>query len=322
MATVIIFGPTGHVGSVVALSAHSFGAGKVVLAMRDTTKAIPGLTPTLEASKNFQRIQADLSNPASIATAITATGATRAFLYNNFASPDHMRSAIEALKSSGIEFVVFLSTGLLRRGTDLAALQADVDPITWTHAQVELNLHDVFGKQGYVSIRPAFFATNAIGWWKKMISSGKVQVFAPDIVVDWVTPDDIGKVSCAIMLAGRVKEGDEEAVWMIGPQTVSLRDGIIAISKAAFPEREQIEIEELDAERGVQVNVANGVPQLVAQQLIKSFGKLKQVQAAGGNWLPVGEELAAAVSAVEKYTGSPAMKLAEWIDKYKGEFRD
>jgi len=74
MATVIVFGPTGHVGSAVALSAHTFGASKVVLAMRDTTKAIPGLTPDVESSRSFQRVHTDLADPASITAAVSSTG--------------------------------------------------------------------------------------------------------------------------------------------------------------------------------------------------------------------------------------------------------
>lgn len=41
--TSIVFGPTGHVGSAAARTAQQGGA-KVVLALRDTLRPIPGLT--------------------------------------------------------------------------------------------------------------------------------------------------------------------------------------------------------------------------------------------------------------------------------------
>ncbi|KAK0642911.1 hypothetical protein B0T16DRAFT_459114 [Cercophora newfieldiana] len=313
MTTIIVFGPTGHVGSAVALSAHSFGASKVVLAMRDTSKAIPGLTPDIESSRPYQRVQADLSDPASITSAVSSTGATRAFIYINHATQDHMLSAIQALQAGGITFVVFLSTGSLRG--DLHAVDQK-DIISWSHAQVELNLQAEFGKENYVPIRPAFFATNSF-WWKRMIPTGKVKVFAPDMKVDWITPGDIGRVSASVLLGG-AKPGDEEAVWLIGPQKMSLRDGITAIAKAAG---KQVVIEEVGPEGGVEVYTENGTPRPVAELLVESFGKLKAVQEAGGDWLPDGEEWEAAVKVVERYTGKPAMTLEEWAEEYKDEFR-
>jgi hypothetical protein len=66
-----------------------------------------------------------------------------------------MRSSIEALKLAGIEFVIFLSS---------VAVQGDIRTIPaskiipWAHAQVEINLEEVFGPTGFVVARPAFFA--------------------------------------------------------------------------------------------------------------------------------------------------------------------
>jgi NAD(P)-dependent dehydrogenase (short-subunit alcohol dehydrogenase family) len=80
MATVIVFGPTGNNGSVAAQIAHQNDA-KVWLAMRDPSKAIPGLTPDAEKAGNYSRVQADLSKPDSIAAAVKTSSATRAFIY-------------------------------------------------------------------------------------------------------------------------------------------------------------------------------------------------------------------------------------------------
>lgn len=103
---VIIFGPTGNVGSVAALTAAQLGA-KVVLAMRDTQKAIPDLNADEEISGSFERVQADLTQPETVISAVNKTQAKSAFIYLNFGMPDGMKATIQALKSSGIEFVVF-----------------------------------------------------------------------------------------------------------------------------------------------------------------------------------------------------------------------
>lgn len=225
-----------------------------------------------------------------------------------------MHSAITALRSSGITRVAFLSTGSLRG--DLHAVEPS-DIIAWLHAQVELNLQAIFGAENYVAIRPAFFATNAF-WWKQAIPTGKVKVFAADMKVDWITPGDIGRVCASVLLRGS-KPGDEEGVALIGPQKTSLRDGILAIGKAATGK--EAEIEEVGPEEGVEAYVETGTPRPVAEHLVESFGKLNALQKAGGDWLPEGEAWEAAIKVVETYTGKPATKLEEWIEEYKHEFK-
>ena len=321
MVTAIVFGPTGHVGSVVAQAAHSYGASKVVLAMRDVSKPIPGLTPAAEAARPFQRVRADFSDPASVAAAVTTTGATRAFLYIQHGSPDHMRGVIDALHASGIQFVVFLSTGTLLRGTDLAATSPQTDPIAWAHAQVELNLRAVFGTKGFAAVRPAFFATNAFTWWGDALATGKVGMVAPDLMVDWITQDDMGKVCAAILGAGAVKDGDDEAVWLVGPQKVSLRDGAVAIARAAFPENGELEVKQITADEEIEAQIARGMPPPIARYLAVSLAELKDVQSAKLDWVAEGDEWQAAVRAVQRYAGEPPMTLTQWIEKYKGGFR-
>ncbi|KAK5655528.1 hypothetical protein OQA88_5459 [Cercophora sp. LCS_1] len=320
MVTVIVFGPTGHVGSAVAQGAHSYGASKVVLAMRDPSKPIPGLTPDAEAARLFQRVRADLSDPASVAAAVATTGATRAFLYLLYGSPDHMRGVIDALHASRIQFVVFLSTSTLTSGTDLVATSAQTDPIAWAHAQVELNLRAVFGPKGFAAVRAAFFATNALAW-RSELSSGEIGMIMPDLPVDWITQDDMGKVCAAILGAGSVKDGDEEAVWMVGPQKVSMRDGAVAIARAAFPEYGELKVKRNTADEEVEAEVARGMPPHIARYVADSLTKLKDMGKTELDWMPRGDAWEAAAAAVERYTGEQPMTLPQWIEKYKGEFR-
>jgi nucleoside-diphosphate-sugar epimerase len=321
MATVIVFGPTGHVGSAVAQTAHAYGASKVILAMRDPSKPIPGLTPAMEAARAFQRVRADLSDLASVAAAVTTTGATRAFLYLQHGSPDHMRGVLDALHTRGIQFVVFLSSLTLPRGTDLAAVSVQPDPIAWAHAQVELNLGAVFGAKGFAAVRPAFFATNAFTWWGDALATGEIGMVAPDLAVDWITPDDIGKVCAAILGAGTVKDGDDEAVCLVGPQNVPLRDGAVAIARAAFPENGELVVKRVTADEQVEALEARGMPPHIARHVAESLAKLQETQKDGLDWMPEGNAWETAVAAAERYTGEPPMTLPQWIEKYKGQFR-
>ncbi|KAK4454879.1 hypothetical protein QBC34DRAFT_374654 [Podospora aff. communis PSN243] len=313
MDPIIIFGPTGHVGSAVALAAPSLDASTTILAMRTPSKPIPCLTPALEASHPYIRIQADLSSPSTLTTAVSSTGATRAFVYIDHTSPDFMLSAFTALKEGGIKFVVFLSTGIIRG--DLSAVTTN-DIITYSHARVEMNLQRVFGRENVVPIRPAFFASNAF-WWKGAVPSGKVKVYAPELRVDWIAPEDIGRVAASVLVNG-TKEGYEEAVWLVGPQKVSLREGLGMIVRAVTGK--EGEVVEVGAEEGKSMYVEFGLPPPMAETLVESFGKLKVLQEAGGG-LVTDEEWEAGAKAVETYTGRPAMKLEEWIEENKDEFR-
>lgn len=321
MATVIVFGPTGHVGSAVAQTAHAYGASKVVLAMRDPSKTIAGLTPAIEAARAFQRVRADFTDLASVAAAVTSTGATRAFIYIQHNSSDHMRGVIDTLHASGIQFVVFLSSLTIPRGVDLAAISVQPDILAWAHAQVELNLGAVFGAKGFAAVRPGFFATNAFMWWGDALAKDEIGMVAPDLAVDWIAPDDIGKVCAAVLGAGTVKNGDDQAVCLVGPQKVTLRDGAVAISRAAFPEKGDLVVKPITVDEEVETQVARGMPPPLARHLAESFAKLRDAQKDGLDWIPEGDAWEVAVAAVERYTGEPAMKLPQWIEKYKGEFR-
>ncbi|MCJ1302290.1 hypothetical protein MMC08_005093, partial [Hypocenomyce scalaris] len=153
---VIVFGPTGAVGSAAARTAEELGA-KVVLAMRDTQKPIPGLDPEKEKQASFERVYADLTKPDTVRDAVNTSRAKYAFIYCTHGTPEHMKSTIEALKSAGIDLVVFLSSFTVQG--DLKAIQPS-EVLPYVHAQVEIKLGEIFGADGFVAVRPGSFASN------------------------------------------------------------------------------------------------------------------------------------------------------------------
>lgn len=154
---VIIFGPTGAVGGSAALEASKRGA-KVWLAMRNTSKEIAEIPADVEKSGKFERVQADLTDPGSVATAVKKSGAKAAYFYLVFGTHDHMRGSLQAMKDAGVEYVVFLSSAMLAPGTDLRSFSPE-HFIGYSHAQVELALEEI-GFPHVTSIRPAVFASN------------------------------------------------------------------------------------------------------------------------------------------------------------------
>jgi uncharacterized protein YbjT (DUF2867 family) len=309
--TTIIFGPTGHVGSAAVRTAHQLGA-KVALAMRDPQKPIPGLKLEQEKAGGIERVQADLTKPETIEAAVRTTGAKRAFIYLAHGTADNMKQAIETLKTSGIELVVFLSS---------ISVQGDIrkvpptEYIPYAHAQVEVNLEEVFGSSGYIALRPGYFNTNA-QWWAGMICEGEVKIVYPDAKFDWISPEDIGKVAGMLLVKGNSSEGAEEcnAIPLCGPRLVSQREAAVIFGKALG---KHIKVTELDEKEGVKNMLNNGVPEFVAGTLVKALGA--QIRGEGGPSYFGGETYEKATANLQKYAGR-ASSLEEWANANKDFF--
>lgn len=309
--TVIIFGPTGSVGSATALTALKGGA-KVILAMRDTHKSIPGLTPEQEASGNVERIYADLSKPDTIHDAVNKTKAKHAFIYLAFGTADFMRASIEALKDAGIQTVVFLSSMAVHG--DIRAIVPN-DFIAFTHAQVEVNLQEVFGVDGYVAIRPGFYASNSM-MWKSMIPEGDIKLGYPDARFDYIAPEDIGCVSGTFLVKGlpMSESGSRKNfVNLVGPEMMAMREAVNVIGKAVGKE---VKVSKVDEQVALHIlTTLNGLPEPVAKAMLVQFRE--QEESAGFFNTPGYEE---ARGGVERYTGKPSLRFHEWVGLNKEKF--
>ncbi|KAJ5758443.1 hypothetical protein N7520_005599 [Penicillium odoratum] len=303
MSTVIVFGPTGNIGSVAARTAQEHGA-KVILAMRDLKKTIPGLSSQQEQAGGFERVQADLTDADSVAAATKKSGAKRAFIYAAFGSSDHMKSTLEALKSSGIEFVVFLSS------YTISGDPKDVEPsdlIPYIHAQVELNLDEVFGVEKYVAVRPGGFATNLLRN-KSDIHSGEVRIYAPNFKLDCVTPSDMGRVSGTILAQG--PKNGQRKVYIYGPQVISMSDAIQIVAKVLG---KAVKITTINAEEALEQHLGHGMPKPLAEYMIRRFGTDDDANVPRAHY----EE---GVQNVQLYTGTPSTGFEEWVTANKDLF--
>jgi nucleoside-diphosphate-sugar epimerase len=302
MAAVIIFGPTGRVGSVVARSVSEYGAGKVILAMRDPEKTVPGLS-------EGEKIYADFTKPETVRDAVSKSGAKRAFIY--LVARNGMRESIEALASEGIEFVVFLSSSTVSTASagDIRKIPQE-NFIPWLHAQVEINLEEVFGSR-FAAIRPGYFASNSTRW-KKMIQTGTVKLVYPTAKLDWITSEDIGQVSAAL-LAGVPLEGSN-VIKLHGPELQSQEYAVAAIGRAIG---KQIEMIELNEEQGVEVYMKEmGFP---AESVVR--GLLKMLKSHTGDDAKV-EGYEQAVKNIKKYSGKEPMRFEEWARAHAEEFSE
>lgn len=294
---VLIFGAAGNVGSIAALEAHRNGA-EVILAMRDSSKFVPKL-----ADLDVLRVQADLTKPETIRNAIDLSKATIAFVYPIYGIPDAMRGAFVALKESGIESVVLLSS---------FTVQGDPHDITTTeivpylHAQVEISLFDVFGSHAS-AVRPAYFASNTLQY-KKEILDEEVRLPNPEAEFDWISPEDIGCV-IGIILAKGTQDG---YVPLVGPNQLSLRDILNLIGDTMG---KKFQIAHLEKEKAIEDMQQRGVAEKIAQWYVETVtGKQDFIWGA--------QDLAAGLGNVQKYTGRSPMEIGQWLKENKGKFAD
>ncbi|CAJ2504472.1 Uu.00g118660.m01.CDS01 [Anthostomella pinea] len=304
---VIVFGATGDVGSHAARTAQQLGA-NVFLAVRDLAKPVPGLTAEQEKAGRFERVKADLNDAESVGAAVTSTKATRALIYLAH-GPDHgMKACIPALKSAGIEFVVFLSSYSVR---GRPAETSSDDYISYAHALVELTLAETFGEQNYVAVRPAFFASNIL-WWSEEIRSGDARIPYPDALFDWIAPADIGRV-CGTILAkpeAATGDGDERSVvFLVGPQQMSQRDALAIIGRAIGKD---ISVTAVSDDEGVALMKKMGVPEGVARSAMNQWSKMNE----GSDWYR-GSAYEKALRNIEAITERKPLDFAAWADENK-----
>lgn len=310
---VIIFGATGAVGSTAAVTAHSLGASHVTLAMRDPSKPLrkPALSEAEQSRPaSFTRVQADLTDAASVRAAVTASGATVAFLYLVFGAADGPRGAVEALKEAGVEFVVFLSSSSLEEGVDLRAV-TPANFIGWQHARVEIALEEVFGEGKYVAVRPGYFASNLFQYREGIAKGGEVQLVYPEAQFDFVVPEDIGRVCGRLLVEG--KGLGVSVVLLAGAQLISQGEAVETIGKLLGKEVKAIGFEnDEDAVRSVMQNMH--VPEPAARQLVQGFSEVAKGKEAFDK-----AALEKGVGNILKY-GGKVTRFYEWAEENKAKF--
>lgn len=298
MSSVLVFGPTGKVGSIVARAAAAHGS-KVWLAMRDTSKTIPSLSAESGKKGQFERIQADLTVPQSISAAVKTSQAKRAFIYLAHGSTDHMKSALQALRSGGIECVVFLSSFTIQGEA------REVEPsqvIPYIHARVEMNLEEIFGDVGFVAIRAGTFVTNLVRYKSAILETGQVAIFGPHWETDAITPIDVGEASGTILAKG--SSNNQRIVYLFGPQLIEQAEFIRKMARALGKDVVVTEIEPKDALKNY---LAGGMSKALAEYLVSITDRSKEEVR---RWRARYEE---GVQNVRVYTGREPISVDTWI---------
>lgn len=306
---VIVFGPTGNIGSVAAQTASKKGA-NVYLAMRDPKKAIPGLTREAEQSGKYERVQADLTDAETVRSAVEKSGAEAAFLYLTFGSSDHMLATFQALKDGGIKHVVFLSSLTVPK-ENLGDVKPE-DLISYAHSQAELSMRKVFAKEQLVAVRPGSFATNVLHH-KIGITERKVKLLKYDFHADMITNEDMGEVSGTVLVEGQ--RNGQDFIYLFGPDMLAEDTTFQILGKVLG---EEIEVVKVDDEEGLQELLREGLPPPIAKYLVKLMVDM-EASGKSGSLLEEGRH-EEGVENVKNYTGHPPLGFEEWAGRNKQMF--
>lgn len=315
----LIFGATGAVGSAAARTAHEHGA-KVMLASRGISKPIPRLTSAQEQAGGFERVKADLLDPDSVHAAVAKSGAKHAFIYAALQSTDYMRATIEALKSAGIEFVVFLSSSSIQHDEEP---EERGNPIAYKHRQIEKNIADIFGPQRWVTVRPGWFASNALQW-KAMIADGEVKILYPDATFDMISPEDIGRVCGAVTVGGWKAAKGKDIIYLCGPEIRSQRDAIMAIGKVLGKDLRVTAIDENAGFEKVASHFAGaGVPESATHDAATFLINVMKGRTPGDTFtgcIFIGPAYKEGQNNILEYGGQEATTFEEWVAENRQEF--
>jgi len=294
---VLVFGPTGGIGRVVALEARKRGA-NVWLAMRDTRKVIEGLG---EGEEGFSRVQADLSQPSSLKAVVEKSGATAAFVYTIHASEDHMKASFEALKSTGIKYVVMISSySVDGTASDPNNLRLFIPRV---HAQTELALEET--GVAFTALRPAYFNTNLLRS-KGGILKGEVEILYPTVVFDFLAPEDIGTVAASLLVRGEATKH----IDLCGPNLYSLQEAHELVGTMLGKD---IKVKEIDEDQFIQNSP--WFPKPVVESLITGLRENLPPTSAYPK-----ERYEEAVANVRTYGGIEPTTLEEWVENHRGAF--
>lgn len=305
---VIIFGPTGDVGSYAALEASTRGA-KVWLAMRNPDKTIETISAGQEEKGNFVRIQADLTDPASITNAVTKSGAKAAYIYLVWGAD--LKATLQAMKGAGIEYIVFLSSFSILFSIEPDVYLRSITPdelIPFAHAQVEIAIEEV--GIPFTALRPAYFASNALKLYlDRAHTPPKARVLYGDVKFDNIDPENIGQVAGAVLVE-KPSTAAKEVIYLCGPELISQDDMWAMIKKITGKD---IDVEHVSPEQYVQAMTANGIPPPLVNYTAVNLKKMKE-----HNML-LDADLTQAVANVKKYSGREATKFADYVAAHKDD---
>jgi uncharacterized protein YbjT (DUF2867 family) len=257
-----------------------------LIAAGESVRASSRNPETANFSADVESVAADITKPETMIAALN--GVTKVFLYAN---PEGIQGFVKEAKDAGVKHIVLLSSSaILSRNED--------DFVVKRHLTVERAI--IQSGIAYTFLRPGAFASNALLWRHQIINESKVSFPYPLAQSAPIHESDIAAVATKALTSS----GYEGATpFLTGPESITQLRQVELIGDAIG---RIIPFEELAPDKAPAI-MSKYMPLPFVQILIKAF------QSNNGAKAVLSDD-------VEKITGRPAIKFAEWAKEHKKSF--
>jgi len=272
---ILVTGATGNAGSQVVRALLERGQ-EVRAFVRDPSKAHSLFGDAVELAlgdfADFQSVRAALERVETV----FLSGA------DHPCRVEWETGAIDAAAAAGVGRIVKLSSIAAEPGAPVAFWD-------W-HGRVERHL--ARSGIGAVILRSSVYMSNLVAGAEQVAGEGRLYAPAGEARIAMIDPRDVGAAAAAVLItAGH----DGRTYVLTGPAAITYAQVASELSAATAREVEFIDVPDEDAKQGM---IQGGLPDLIAEQVVKVFAMLRQGAA---------EQVTATV---ESLTGTPPRTFA------------
>lgn len=276
---ILITGATGNVGR------------HVVAQLLEQGLAVRALTRNPEKAQlpaGAEVVAGDLMDPAAVERALK--GVSAAFL---FAVPGSAQGFVAAARATGLQRIVFLSSGAVVDGVERQA-----DLIAEMHAEIERAI-EASGLE-WTFLRPSIFAANAVQWAWSIRASGSVSLPYPGSTGAPIDEADIAAVAVQALTTDRWVG---RKLMLTGPESLSQADQLAILGDVL----------------GRPISVVALDP-VVAREQMERHVPVPIVAALFKIWADAVGVTALVTGVVAEVTGRPARTFREWASDHQAIF--
>ncbi|MGW0840196.1 NAD(P)H-binding protein [Streptomyces sp. NPDC002787] len=276
---ILVTGATGNIGSALLAQLRMSGVTAVRALSRDPVRA--------SFPEGTDAVEGDLTRPVSLKAALE--GVRALFLLSGMGAEAEV---LAAARQAGVEHVVLVSSITVLTHPHLAPAAENLAVERW--------LKD--SGMAWTILRPTQFASNTLWWAGSIREEGVVRAPYADIGLPTIHPSDIAAVACGA-LTGPGHQG--AAYALTGPERVTVRQQVAAISAALGREVTLVEIDRAAAHRRMVSLLGDDIAAAVLDLM-------------GGD---VNDELLKVRDGVSRVTGRPARSFRQWAAENQAAFR-
>lgn len=250
---IVVTGATGNAGCEVVRALTARGA-RVRAFVRDPEKARQKLGDEVELAIG------DFADLGSVRAAFTAADEVFLSCADDPRRVGWETAAIEAAAAAGVRQVVKLSVTTAEPGSPVAFWD-------W-HGQVEQHLRA--SGIGWVILRSSWYMSNLLAVASQVAAEGRLYAPAGSACIAMIDPRDVGAAAAAVLSS---TGHDRQTYLLTGPDAITYAQVAAELSAATAS---SVEFIDLPDEAARQAMTGGGMPEFVAEQIVKTFARLRQ----------------------------------------------